>query len=104
MFSWYLSDNVHEATYQTTICLERGDISDFIRFVKLLPQALGLSVLTRKTSKVISMTSQNKGVLAPKNASRFFYLDFASDWLGGWLEISEQRQKEEKEKNRNIFS
>ena len=44
------------------------------------------------------MTSQNKGVLAPKNASRFFYLDFASDWLGGWLEISEQRQKEEKEK------
>lgn len=70
----------------------------------LLPQALGLSVLTRKTSKVISMTSQNKGVLAPKNASRFFYLDFASDWLGGWLEISEQRQKEEKEKNRNIFT
>ena len=65
---------------------------------------LGLSVLTRKTSKVISMTSQNKGVLAPKNASRFFYLDFASDWLGGWLEISEQRQKEEKEKNRNIFT
>lgn len=80
LFSWYLSDNVHEAaTYQATICLERGDISDFIRFVKLLPQALGLSVLTRKTSKVISMTSQNKGVLAPKNASRFFYLDFASD-------------------------
>ena len=50
------------------------------------------------------MTSQNKGVLAPKNASRFFYLDFASDLLGGWLEISEQRQKEEKEKNRNIFT